>query len=68
MIDCKAMAVDIRNAIEKAMLVDCSNVINPYGDGHTAMKIIELIKSIPNPKSLVKKEFHNLEFETSLEY
>ena len=67
-IDCKAMAVDIRNAIEKAMLVDCSNVINPYGDGHTAMKIIELIKSIPNPKSLVKKEFHNLEFETSLEY
>ena len=37
----------------------CLNMVNPYGDGHAAEKIIEVIKSTSDG-DLLKKEFYDL--------
>ena len=42
--------------------LDCSDAINPYGDGYTADKVINSIKSIKDPLSLIKKKFYDVDF------
>ncbi|HOG23811.1 MAG TPA: UDP-N-acetylglucosamine 2-epimerase [Candidatus Omnitrophota bacterium] len=59
-INCLAKRVFIQRAIEKAFLMDCSRVVNPYGDGRATARIIRSIKSIRDPKSLLKKKFRSL--------
>lgn len=58
--DCKE---DIAQAIEQSLSKEhkeiCANMINPYGDGHAAEKIIEVIKSATYG-DLLQKEFYDL--------
>jgi len=56
-IDCAPEAAAIENAIRAALRLDCSNVKNPYGDGHSAPRIVSALKSIDDPRALVRKEF-----------
>lgn len=49
----------IAHAIAKAYQLDCSGVANPYGDGHSAKRIVDAIKQVKNPKALIKKHFHD---------
>jgi UDP-N-acetylglucosamine 2-epimerase (non-hydrolysing)/GDP/UDP-N,N'-diacetylbacillosamine 2-epimerase (hydrolysing) len=59
-ISCANQAADIEQAILKAFSLDCSETINPYGDGNSATKIKDHIKNIPNFKSLLKKHFFEI--------
>jgi UDP-hydrolysing UDP-N-acetyl-D-glucosamine 2-epimerase len=56
-IDCAPHAADIKRAIRAALKLDCSNVSNPYGDGKSASRIVAALKSIPEPRALIRKRF-----------
>jgi UDP-hydrolysing UDP-N-acetyl-D-glucosamine 2-epimerase len=57
-IHCEATAEVILGAIERAFRMDCAATVNPYGDGHSAERIVAVLKSLPNPRALLKKRFH----------
>jgi UDP-N-acetylglucosamine 2-epimerase (non-hydrolysing)/GDP/UDP-N,N'-diacetylbacillosamine 2-epimerase (hydrolysing) len=56
-IDCAPDAGAIERAIRDALVLDCSAVKNPYGDGNSAPRIVAVLKSIEDPRRLVRKEF-----------
>lgn len=59
-INCKPESADIVRAIKEALTKDCSNTINPYGNGDSARKIVAMLKSIPDFNTLLKKHFFNI--------
>ena len=44
--------------VARALELDCSGVVNPYGDGHSAARIVELLCQLPPTDELLKKPFH----------
>jgi UDP-hydrolysing UDP-N-acetyl-D-glucosamine 2-epimerase len=48
----------IRETILRALVFDCSGVVNPYGDGRTAGRIVEVLRALPPATELLKKTFH----------
>lgn len=56
-INCPPLADAIVQAILKAFVMDCSDTINPYGDGNSSMRILAILKQITNLKTLLKKHF-----------
>jgi len=56
-INCKADAIDIEKAIRDNIGKRFDNMINPYGDGNSSDRIIEQLKSIQDPDSLLQKNF-----------
>ena len=61
-LSCEAESGQIIRAIENAIKLDCSAVVNPYGDGRAGERIVtELLRS-RGYASLVKKRFHDLRF------
>lgn len=64
-IDCKPVKYDINKAIELAMKKDfitkAKKTINPYGDGNTSGKIVNIIeKFLIDDRINLKKKFYNL--------
>ncbi len=59
-INCKPESADIVRAIKEALTKDCSDTINPYGNGNSAQQIVALLKSIPDFNTLLKKHFFNI--------
>ncbi|MGF7056651.1 UDP-N-acetylglucosamine 2-epimerase [Brassicibacter mesophilus] len=57
-INCVPEKTEIKKAIMNAFVKDCSDVVNPYGEGNSSKKIIHIIKSIKDYKVLLKKHFH----------
>lgn len=55
---CAAERQEIGTAIARALELDCSGVVNPYGDGHSAARIVELLCRLPPAGELLKKPFH----------
>lgn len=51
----------IRRAIELALDYDCSAVINPYGDGKSASRIIKILCEMLDNNKVLKKDFHFVE-------
>lgn len=47
----------IHAAVLKAVGMDCRGVTNPYGDGHAAERIVAALKTVRDPKQLLKKRF-----------
>jgi UDP-hydrolysing UDP-N-acetyl-D-glucosamine 2-epimerase len=60
-IHCEPQRDAIRTALAKATELDCGEVVNPYGDGHSAARIVELLRALPPAAELLKKHFHLLE-------
>jgi UDP-hydrolysing UDP-N-acetyl-D-glucosamine 2-epimerase len=60
-IDCAPESAQIRDAIARAFTLDCSQVVNPYGDGYAADKIVAQILALRDPKALLQKRFHDQE-------
>jgi len=60
-IDCAVERGAIGAAIAKAMALDCSGVVNPYGDGHAAERIVKVLAEIDDLPGLVRKSFVDLE-------
>ncbi len=61
-INCKPESADIVRAIKEALTKDCSNTVNPYGNGDSAQKIIAALRSIPDFSTLLKKYFFNIAY------
>ncbi len=59
-IDCAAERSEIARAIIRAIALDCSRVENPYGEGHSAPRIVEALKAVPDPVALLKKHFYEI--------
>lgn len=58
---CEPRREAIRDAIERALALDCRDVVNPYGDGCTAPRIVDVLRGLPPAAQLIKKRFHLLE-------
>ncbi|WP_417832398.1 UDP-N-acetylglucosamine 2-epimerase [Terasakiella sp.] len=59
-LDCPPKCSAILATIEKALNFDCSSVSNPYGNGFASEKILKILKSIKNPRSLLVKKFFDV--------
>jgi len=53
-------ANEIEKTIKQAFEKDCSHTTNPYGDGHTSVKIKNHLKEIDDFKALLRKPFFEL--------
>lgn len=60
-IDCPPETTAIAEAVQRAFALDCTGVVNPYGDGHAAPRIVAAIKAVSEPATLIKKRFFDLE-------
>ena len=59
-INCQPVSVDILRAIKEAFNKDCSDVVNLYGNGDSAPKIVTALKAVPDYRVLLKKHFFDL--------
>lgn len=59
-IHCESERVAIREAIKEAFTLDCSHVVNPYGDGQASARLLDVLKAISDPQTLLMKKFHDL--------
>jgi UDP-hydrolysing UDP-N-acetyl-D-glucosamine 2-epimerase len=57
---CPAEAPAIEAAIRRAFAMDCSGVDNPYGDGDSARRIVEVLRAAPPREALLAKRFHEV--------
>ncbi len=55
---CEPSAESISAALQRAWTLDCTNVVNPYGDGHSSARIVKALLELPLGPSLLKKQFH----------
>ena len=59
-IDCPPERKAIGTAIAKALALDCSSVVNPYGGGDASRRIAEVLRSVPLA-ALRRKSFFLME-------
>jgi UDP-N-acetylglucosamine 2-epimerase len=59
---CEAQRDAIGQALARALAMDCSGTVNPYGDGRSAERIVAVLTALPSPATLLQKTFHWLEF------
>lgn len=57
-IRCAPTKAAILKAFSQAEAMDCSAVVNPYGDGHASEKIVAILKALPDRAVLLAKRFH----------
>lgn len=60
---CLPRRADILDAVRRAVTLDCSGVVNPYGDGYSAGRIVEKLRALPPPAQLLRKSFHSIEVD-----
>ncbi|WP_426026915.1 UDP-N-acetylglucosamine 2-epimerase [Brevundimonas sp. TWP2-3-4b2] len=56
-IHCVARTGAIRQAVERALTLDCSSVVNPYGDGLSAPRIVQILRHAPPRATLLARSF-----------
>ena len=59
-IDCPVDANAIKRAIAVVFTMRIGKVVNPYGDGHAAERILRILKRIGDPTALLRKSFHDV--------
>lgn len=57
-VHCAPDCEEIVAAIEHARALDCTEVVNPYGDGQSAPRIVAILRALPPAPELLKKHFH----------
>jgi UDP-hydrolysing UDP-N-acetyl-D-glucosamine 2-epimerase len=57
-IDTVAEPDAIRTAISAALALDCSDTVNPFGDGRASHRILAVLREIEDPFQLLKKRFY----------
>lgn len=53
-------ADQILDAIHQAMSLDCSDVKNPYGDGNSSERIVQVLRQVREPHKLIHKPFFSV--------
>ncbi|OIJ22374.1 UDP-N-acetyl-D-glucosamine 2-epimerase, UDP-hydrolysing [Anaerobacillus alkalidiazotrophicus] len=56
-IGCAVNKIAIVKAINKAFAMDCSNTVNPYGNGKSSEKMISVLKELKDYTDLLQKHF-----------
>ena len=51
----------ILQCINEALKLDCSDAVNPYGDGHSSARIVAALLALPAKEAILKKRFHLIE-------
>lgn len=59
-INCLPQASDIVAAIKRALKLDCTAVVNPYGDGESSGRIIKILTALPASREPRRKRFCDL--------
>lgn len=59
-IRCDAEAPEIAEAIQRAFAMDCTGVVNPYGDGRSAARIVDILRHAPPREALLHKRFQEI--------
>lgn len=59
-VDCPGEPEAIRAAILTALAGGRVKAVNPYGDGHAARRIVEVLKAVGDPARLLHKSFHRV--------
>jgi UDP-N-acetylglucosamine 2-epimerase (non-hydrolysing)/GDP/UDP-N,N'-diacetylbacillosamine 2-epimerase (hydrolysing) len=57
-VDCPAERTAIVSAVRKAFDLDCSDVVNPYGDGEASGRIVRVLREMQDWQSLLRKGFY----------
>ena len=60
-INCLPQKGAVINAIERSFTIDCSDIVNPYGDGTSSQKILEILKGDFDKSQLIKKRFFEVD-------
>jgi UDP-hydrolysing UDP-N-acetyl-D-glucosamine 2-epimerase len=55
---CAAERGAILQAVNRAIALDCTGTVSPYGDGRATDRIIEVLRSMPDRTELLRKSFH----------
>lgn len=55
---CAARREDIAATIRAAAALDCRGTINPYGDGHSAQRIVAALCEVSAARDWLRKPFH----------
>lgn len=50
----------IRAALDRALALDVSSAINPYGDGRSSARIVDILSALPPREQLLRKPFIDL--------
>ena len=58
-IDCEVNKKKILEAISRALSINCDDIVNPYGEGRSAEKIIALLETINIKKIPLQKHFYS---------
>ena len=60
-VDCARadIAAAIRTALSQEFRASLSDLVNPYGDGHAAQRIVERLRSVELNDTLLRKRFHD---------
>jgi UDP-hydrolysing UDP-N-acetyl-D-glucosamine 2-epimerase len=58
--DCAAIRAAIAKALNPAFRMGLKDLVNPYGDGRSAPRIVAVLKSAPLGADLIKKRFFDL--------
>jgi len=59
-IDCAAEPDAIAAAIARGLTLDCRGMCNPYGDGQSAARIVEILAAQTDPQNLIRKSFRDI--------
>ena len=60
-LDCAPERAAIQATLVRALALDCSAVVNPYGDGESSARIVSALAALPPRAELLKKHFHLIE-------
>lgn len=60
-INCQPLKEEIYQSINRAFSLNCSKVINPYGDGNSSTRIVSRLKQMKNYKALLRKHFFEVD-------
>lgn len=64
-INCQPSAEGITEAIHTALTLDCTRTVNPYGDGNSARRIVDLLRNFRDFKLLLQKRFFEVKPENA---
>lgn len=55
----------IRAALDRALALDASGATNPYGDGRSSARIVDILRALPPREQLLRKPFIDLTMATA---
>jgi UDP-N-acetylglucosamine 2-epimerase (non-hydrolysing)/GDP/UDP-N,N'-diacetylbacillosamine 2-epimerase (hydrolysing) len=64
-LNCSPERAAILRAVQDAFRLDCSGVVNPYGDGQASARIVATLAGLPDWRVLIRKTFHPLQAPTA---